>query len=185
MRRKPKRKRKMERRRRQRGRRRTGAARSALGKQEPQWDADLPRDAEAIRKQQREVMDNEGRQPFAVSPGMQQLPDGSKIVHLSEPLAKFLRLQQQLFRAVFGREPARGDPTFWDTEREAEGVFPVRYEKHRQAVQSAAVRAGVRPEIAYAMRKTGMVLTRHNQHLFTDEELEEWQDAVEEYEEVD
>ena len=31
------------------------------------------------------------------------------------------------------------------------------------------------------MRKTGRIVTESNQHLLTDEELQEWQDAIEEY----
>jgi len=31
------------------------------------------------------------------------------------------------------------------------------------------------------MSKTGRIVTESNQHLLTDEDLQEWQDAIEEY----
>jgi len=46
---------------------------------------------------------------------------------------------------------------------------------------SAAGKAGIRPELIYAMKKTGRLVTESNQHLLTNEELQEWRDATEEY----
>jgi DNA-binding transcriptional regulator YhcF (GntR family) len=48
-------------------------------------------------------------------------------------------------------------------------------------ILSAAGKAAVRPELIYAMRKTGRIVTESNQQLLTDDELQEWQDAIEEY----
>ena len=48
-------------------------------------------------------------------------------------------------------------------------------------ILSAAGKAGVRPELIYAMKKTGRIVTESNQHLLTDEELQEWHDAIKEY----
>ena len=48
-------------------------------------------------------------------------------------------------------------------------------------ILSAAGKAAVRPELIYAMKKTGRIVTESNQHLLTDEELQEWQDAIKEY----
>ncbi len=48
-------------------------------------------------------------------------------------------------------------------------------------ILSAAGKAGVRPELIYAMRKTGRIVTESNQTLLTDEELQEWRDAIGEY----
>ena len=43
------------------------------------------------------------------------------------------------------------------------------------------LRTCFRPELIYAMRKAGRIVTESNQHLLTDEELQEWQDAIGEY----
>jgi hypothetical protein len=45
----------------------------------------------------------------------------------------------------------------------------------------AASRAGIRPEIIYAMKKTGRMVTEANRRLLADEDLQEWQDAINEY----
>ncbi len=42
-------------------------------------------------------------------------------------------------------------------------------------------RADIRPDIAYAIRKTGLIVTAHNKSLLTGRDLEEWNDAIEEY----
>jgi len=48
-------------------------------------------------------------------------------------------------------------------------------------ILSAAGKAAVQPELIYAMKKTDRIVTESNQRLLTDEELQEWQDAIEEY----
>jgi hypothetical protein len=48
-------------------------------------------------------------------------------------------------------------------------------------ILSAAGKAGVRPELICAMRKTGRIVTASHQDLLTGDELQEWQDAIEEY----
>jgi hypothetical protein len=51
------------------------------------------------------------------------------------------------------------------------------------ALESVAVQAGVRPEIAFAMAKTGVFLMKENEHLCSDEDKEDFWAAVEEYRE--
>ena len=41
--------------------------------------------------------------------------------------------------------------------------------------------AGTPPDIVYAAQKTGRIVTVDNQHLLSDEELAEWNAAIEEY----
>ena len=48
-------------------------------------------------------------------------------------------------------------------------------------ILSAASRAGIRPELIYAMKKTGRMVTEANQHLLTDQDLQEWQETIDEY----
>ncbi|MBX3232019.1 MAG: hypothetical protein KIT84_20115 [Labilithrix sp.] len=43
--------------------------------------------------------------------------------------------------------------------------------------------AGVRPEIAFAIAKTGVILMEENQHLYSEEDKGEFWGAVEEYRE--
>jgi hypothetical protein len=44
--------------------------------------------------------------------------------------------------------------------------------------------AGMSPELIYAYEETGFVVLKENEHLFTKEDLEEWNDAVREYRET-
>jgi hypothetical protein len=45
----------------------------------------------------------------------------------------------------------------------------------------AAGDSGIDPAIVYAMNKTDRVVTETNVHFLTDAELQEWNDAVDEY----
>ena len=45
----------------------------------------------------------------------------------------------------------------------------------------AAGDSGIDPAIVYAMNKTGSVVAETNVHFLTDAELQEWNDAVDEY----
>jgi hypothetical protein len=45
----------------------------------------------------------------------------------------------------------------------------------------AAGDSGIDPAIVYAMNKTGRIVTETNVHFLTDAELQEWNDAVDEY----
>lgn len=42
-------------------------------------------------------------------------------------------------------------------------------------------RGGTSPEYIYAYRKTGHMLTENNRRFFSQEDLEEWQEAIDEY----
>ena len=42
--------------------------------------------------------------------------------------------------------------------------------------------AGLDPAFIYAFEKTGLLVTEQNQHLIPDEDLAEWDAAIEEYE---
>lgn len=49
------------------------------------------------------------------------------------------------------------------------------------AMMAVFERAGTPPHIVYAAQKTGRIVTVENQHLLSDDELAEWNAAVEEY----
>ena len=48
----------------------------------------------------------------------------------------------------------------------------------------AMVEANINPVLIYAFKKTGMLMGKDNIHLFSDEDIEEWNQAVEEYEAI-
>lgn len=94
---------------------------------------------------------------------------------------ELMKLQQQLFRVVFGREPSPMDPVFWDPDREHEGPFPIGHMKATRAMDQFLAKSGIRPEIAYAMALTRLKITEENNHLYSDEDLLAWEYAVGDY----
>jgi hypothetical protein len=71
-----------------------------------------------------------------------------------------------------------GDPVFFDPNADEPQPMPP---LDPAVLESIAVEAGVRPEIAFAMAKTGVYLMKENEHLYTDEDKEDFWAAVEEY----
>jgi hypothetical protein len=49
---------------------------------------------------------------------------------------------------------------------------------------AAGYRAGLPPAFVHAIQKTGLIVTNANRHLLSDADLEAWQVAVEEGEEI-
>jgi hypothetical protein len=90
-------------------------------------------------------------------------------------------LQRQLkaFRKKFGRDPGPGDPIFFDPDAETPQHLDAD-EMGRQVVMIMK-NAGIRPELAYAYQKTGLIVVEGNPGGLSKKQLKEWNDAVEEY----
>ena len=58
---------------------------------------------------------------------------------------------------------------------------PVSEDDVMAAMMAVFKRAGTPPHIVYAAQKTGRIVTVENQHLLSEDELAEWNAAVEEY----
>jgi hypothetical protein len=114
-------------------------------------------------------------------PGHVEHHEGGKTVHLGPAQAQLLRLQQQLFRVVFGREPGAHDPIFWDSEREHEGALPIDPAKSRRETSRAFAATSFAPEFAYAYSVTGLMPTQKTKDLLTEEERAAWEEAVNDY----
>lgn len=86
--------------------------------------------------------------------------------------------QERKFVRRFGREPGPNDPVFFDPESPTpKSIDP------REVLASfieAGREAGTDPVLLYAVGKTGMIVSESNMSLFSDEELREWEEAVEE-----
>ncbi len=94
-------------------------------------------------------------------------------------------LEQQLaaFRKKFGREPGPDDPIFFDPDADTPQPYPEeKFRSEWNEVMDEAVRTGgIRPELAYAAKKTGFIATESNKKKLTRQQLTEWDDAVQEY----
>ena len=56
--------------------------------------------------------------------------------------------------------------------------------KLKAATAEAMRAAGVRPALIYAYERTGLIVTRENRALMSAADLDEWEDAIAEYEET-
>lgn len=95
-----------------------------------------------------------------------------KSVPMSSEVTDILDEQRQKFIDKFGREPGPNDPVFFD-------MPPLEHVEHEMVEAMKA--AGLDPSLIYAYEKTGLLLTEQNQHLLSDQDLQEWQDAIDEY----
>jgi len=105
-------------------------------------------------------------------------PNGE--IHKQVPIApeatEVLERARQQYVEVFEREPSKDrDPIFlWKyliSEEEIE----------RQSID-AMRRAGMGPHLIYAFQKTGgLLVTEHNEQLLSEKDLDEWEEAIDEY----
>ena len=96
----------------------------------------------------------------------------TKAIPISPELRALLDMQLEKFRANFGRDPGPGEPIFFDAPPAEHAEFHM-----IQAMQTA----GMSPELIYAFEKTGLLVTEMNQHLIPEKDLEEWDEAIQEY----
>lgn len=91
---------------------------------------------------------------------------------------KILKQQLRAFRKKFGRDPGPTDPVFFDPNADTPQPIP------RAEIEATMreVAQFLPPHIAYAYLKTdGMLVTESNIHLWSEEDMEEWDAALEEY----
>jgi len=95
-----------------------------------------------------------------------------KSIPISSEVSEILDRQKQKFIDKYGREPGPNDPVFFD-------MPPLEHIEHEmvQAMQEA----GLDPAFIYAFEKTGLLVTEQNQHLISDQDLTQWQAALDEY----
>lgn len=90
------------------------------------------------------------------------------------------------FREKFGRDTGPNDPIFFDPH--SDQPAPLGREALNETwdrMADAMVRQGeITPETAYAMKKTGLLVTDQTKDLLSNAELGEWNDAVQEYRNV-
>jgi hypothetical protein len=95
-----------------------------------------------------------------------------KSIPMSSEVSEILDGQRQKFIDKYGREPGPDDPVFFD-------MPPLEHVEHDMVQAMKA--AGLDPAFIYAYEKTGLLVTEENQHLISDHDLAEWQDAITEY----
>jgi hypothetical protein len=109
--------------------------------------------------------------------------DKIKKIKLDERGREAIEEQLAAFRKKFGREPGPDDPIFFDPDANTPQPYPEgKFRREWNAIMDAAVRNGaIRPELAFAAKKTGFIVSESNQKALTRKQLKEWDDAVQEY----
>lgn len=107
---------------------------------------------------------------------------GEKRVPLTPETVELLKQQKQRFVEKFGREPGPNDPVFFDEQATTpqlrdEAAFDAEFD----SVLDGAQAAGIDPAIIHACKKTRRMVTAQNMQYLTKEELNEWQAAIDEY----
>ncbi len=94
-------------------------------------------------------------------------------------IATLKRQQLEAFRKQFGRDPLPGDPMFFDPTKDV--PTPIDEAKMMQDVLAAMGSASLPPELAYAFKKTGLILIAEMVDEYPPETVDEYNAAIEEY----
>lgn len=109
--------------------------------------------------------------------------DGSPSVTMTTELKVVFEEQGKAFKEKFGREPGPDDPLFFDPDADTPQL--ITGETRQRVIKDIAKamrKAGIDGAYIYAYTKTGLLVTQENIHLMEPEELEEFDEAVKEYE---
>lgn len=80
----------------------------------------------------------------------------------------------QEFERMFGRKPRRGDPIFFGQHLTGEDDF-------WQHVRTIGNVAGLREELTFAWRRSGLIVGEHSREIMPESDYDEWQSAIDEY----
>ena len=93
--------------------------------------------------------------------------------------AEALKEQLRRFKEKFGRDPTGDEPIFFDPNHPT--PRPLQVEPTEAMVAQTMRKAGLRPELIYAFEKTGRLVTESNLDALSEEEIKEWEEAIDEY----
>lgn len=105
-----------------------------------------------------------------------------KRIPMSPEMVQVVEHQIEAFRKKFHREMGPDDPLLFDPEADTpQPISEAKMAAMFEEIFKMAAEADTRPEILYAMRKTGRIVTTKNRHLLSPEESAEWNAAIDEY----
>jgi hypothetical protein len=107
---------------------------------------------------------------------------GSVFVPIDEETNKALVKQLSAFRERFGRDPGPDDPVFFNPDEDTpEPVTSAQLDDLDHKMIEAMVEVGIPADVIYAYKKIGRIVTQENEHLLSEQDREEWSDALDEY----
>jgi hypothetical protein len=112
--------------------------------------------------------------------------DGTATVSFSgskgDEVNEAIEQQLEAFRKRFGREPRGEDPLFFDPDAPGDEPQPMKMASYESEVVAVMQQVGIPAAQVYAYQQTGLLVTEENWSLLSDEDMEEWNDAVARYE---
>src|SRR5262245_55431123 len=94
---------------------------------------------------------------------------------------KLLRKQLKAFRKRSARDPFHNEPVFFDPDAPGDVAKELTITRIRSEIVNSMAQAGVPPEFAYAVAKTGYIIVDGFEDNFSAEAKAEWCAAIEEY----
>ena len=105
-----------------------------------------------------------------------------RTVKLHPEVAVALEEQERRFREKFGRDMEPGDPIFFDPDADTPQPYgPQAIEDVKRQMVEAMMSAGIDPAKIHALQKTGMMVTQENICNWSNEDLDEYNTAIEEF----
>ena len=98
---------------------------------------------------------------------------------LNDNALAVLQGQKERFVAKFGREPGPGDPLFFDPDHPTPRKLQL--EPMEAGVVASMQKAGIAPHLIHAYEQTGRLVCESNKDLLTEDELAEWDEAIDDY----
>ena len=96
-----------------------------------------------------------------------------KAIPIADQLKELLEEQREAFICEHGREPGPDDLLFPDLP----------HPEHLEHMMVEDMKkAGIDPALIHAFEETGMLVSDGNEDLFTDDDMDEWHEAIAEYE---
>ncbi|KAB2919904.1 MAG: hypothetical protein F9K29_03305 [Hyphomicrobiaceae bacterium] len=92
---------------------------------------------------------------------------------------QLLRKQRKAFRRKFGRDRRPGDPVFFDPS--VDDPTSLDPDTVNAEVLAALRKAGAPPQVIFAYRRTGLLVTESTKALISPDRLAEWDSAIDEY----
>jgi hypothetical protein len=108
---------------------------------------------------------------------------GGRPIELTAEVEPLVRELYRRFCKKFGREPTTEDPLFFDPDADSPVPLPPAklHELWAQLSDAMLSRGDITPEVAYAMKKTGLLATPDARHMLTHQQRHEWDNAMMEY----
>lgn len=104
---------------------------------------------------------------------------GYRRVPMTKDMIEVLDQQKERFRRKFGRDPRPEDPVLFDEN--ADEPQPMPMDDIEREITDFLMAVNIDPALIYAFKVTGRLVTEENLHLLTEDEIQEWTDAVADY----